>query len=154
MACSSGHKSLRTAWLAAWALSAAAAWAATPAVVADAAWIRWLPGSLPAGGYLTLRNNSDRTQTLTTVSSPDYGTLTLHRTRMQGQVSSMEPVARLDLPPHRTLSFAAQGYHIMLEHAARPLQPGDHVTITLHFADGTTLAVPFEVRGPDAGPPP
>src|SRR5579872_24694 len=142
MACSPRHKSLRAAWLAMLTLNVAA-WAGVPAVAADAAWIRWLPGSLPAGGYMTLRNDSDRTQTLTAVTSPDYGVLTLHHTRMQGQVSRMEPVAQLDLPPHQTLSFAAQGYHIMLERAARPLRPGDHVTITLHFADGSTLAVPF-----------
>lgn len=153
MAFSAVRNSVCCVWLAALALSAVT-WAGTPSIIASAAWIRWLPGSLPAGGYLTLRNDGDRAQILSSVTSPDYGSLTLHRTRMQGQVSAMEPVPQLVLPPHQTVSFAAQGYHIMLAHPARPLQPGDHVTITLHFADGATLAVPFEVRRPDAAPPP
>jgi copper(I)-binding protein len=139
--------------LAAIALAMLAA-AGTPPITVTAAWIRWLPGSLPAGGYLTLRNDGDRALTLTSLTSPDYGSLMLHRSRMQGQVSTMEAVPQLVLPPHQSLSFATQGYHIMLEQSTRPLQPGDHVTITLHFADRASLPVSFEVRSADTAPPP
>jgi copper(I)-binding protein len=122
-----------------------------PGVTVTNAWIRWLPANLPAGGYLTLHNNGDRTQTLTAVSSPDYRNLTLHRTSTHDNVSTMQPVPRLAIPPHQSVNFAAGGYHIMLERATRSLQPGDRVSMTLHFADGSALTVPFDVRRPDAG---
>jgi periplasmic copper chaperone A len=47
-----------------------------PPISATLAWVRWLPGNLPAGGYLTLRNDGDRPATLVSVSSPDFALLT------------------------------------------------------------------------------
>ena len=135
-------------------IAAAPAADTVPAVTAADAWIRWLPGNLPAGGYLTLHNNGDRPQTLTAVSSPDYRAVTLHRTSVHDTVSTMQPVAQVAIPPHQSVSFAAGGYHLMLEQSTRSLQPGDRVSMTLHFADGAALTVPFEVRRPDAGTPP
>ena len=114
------------------------------------AWIRWLPGTLPAGGYLTLRNAGDRPAALTAVTSSAYGMSMLHRSRMEGSVNRMEMVKEIPLPAHQTVTFAAQGFHIMLEQPASPVHPGDHVPITLHFADGTTLDALAEVRGPNA----
>jgi copper(I)-binding protein len=136
------------------ATAVVAAGATSPAVTVSDAWIRWLPANLPAGGYLTLRNDSDRPATLTAVSSPDYDEITLHRTSLQANVNTMQPVQRIAIPPHQSVSFAASGYHIMLEHATRPLQPGDRVSMMLHFDDGSTLTVPFELRTADAGAPP
>jgi len=132
----------------------ASAAAAPPGITVTDAWVRWLPANLPAGGYLTLRNDGDRPATLTAVSSPDYRDITLHRTSLRANVSSMQPVPQIAIPAHRAVSFAADGYHIMLEHATRSVQPGDRVSITLHFADGGAVTVPFEVRRPDAANPP
>jgi hypothetical protein len=138
-------------------LCATPAYAGNSAAPADIsvseAWIRWLPGNLPAGGYLILRNDGARACTLTSVSSPDYAHASLHRTGLQGAVSSMQPVQQIAVPAHQTLRFAPGGYHIMLEQAQRPIRPGDRVDIVLHFADGAALPASFEVRPPDAGGP-
>ena len=42
-------------------------------------WMRALPGNLPAGGYFTLHNGSDKTVTLDGASSPACGILMLHK---------------------------------------------------------------------------
>jgi copper(I)-binding protein len=34
-----------------------------------------------------------------------------------------------------------------------PIAPGDHVPVTLHFADGRSLTASFEVRKPADGAP-
>lgn len=115
------------------------------------AWIRWLPGALPAGGYLTLRNDGDHPATLTAVSSSAYRMSMLHRSRMEGSVNHMEMLDAIPLPAHQTVTFADQGLHIMLEQPASPVHPGDHVALTLHFADGSTLQALAEVRGPAGG---
>ncbi len=122
-----------------------------PVQVTDA-WIRWLPAGLPAGGYATLHNTGAQPQLLTGASSPDYESVSLHQTLMHGQMSAMQPVAQIPIAPGATVSFAAGGYHIMLEHAKRGIVPGDHVAITLHFAGGASVQVPFEVRKPSAPP--
>lgn len=113
------------------------------------AWIRWLPAGVPAGGYLTLRNEGDRAEVLTHVSSPDYTDISLHRSVMHAGVATMEPVAQIVLPPHQSLQFAAGGYHLMLSHPTRAIRPGDQVRIDFHFSDGTTAEAAFDVRAPD-----
>jgi len=119
-----------------------------PSVQITDAWIRWLPASLPAGGYATLHNSGPQPQVLIGVSSLDYAAASLHQTSTRGDTSVMQPVSQITIPPGSTVSFAAAGYHIMLEHPTTAVQPGDHVSIALHFAGGATVNVLFEVRKP------
>jgi len=119
----------------------------------EQAWIRWLPANLPAGGYLTVANRGGRAVVLVGASSPDYAGVGLHRSVIQGGLSKMQPVERIVIAPHSTLAFRATGYHLMLTTPTRPVAPGARVPITLHFADGRSLVVNFEVRKPDASGP-
>ena len=48
------------------------------------------------------------------------------------------------------LSGVACGYHIMLMAPHEPLQPGEHTTVTLQFADGSSRRVEFLIQGPAA----
>jgi copper(I)-binding protein len=122
-----------------------------PTLQAKDAWVRWLPGSLPAGGYVTLVNSGDKAASLVKATSPDYAEVSLHRSSTVGGTSRMTPVDQISVAPHSSLDFAAQGYHLMLLHPARTLKPRDRVTLTLTFADGAALSVAFDLRAPDAG---
>src|ERR1700688_3080572 len=62
-------------------------------VQAKDAWVRWLPGNLPAGGYVTLVNTSDRPISLVAASCPDYGVVSLHRSR---NVAGTSQIMRVD----------------------------------------------------------
>jgi copper(I)-binding protein len=123
-----------------------------PDIQASEAWIRWLPADLPSGGYLTLRNLSNEPRRLTGASSPEFGSVSLHQTRDAHGVSGMSPVDSILIAAHGTLQFAPGGYHMMLMQPAHALHPGDHVPITLRFADGAALQVTFEVRAADVVP--
>jgi hypothetical protein len=116
------------------------------------AWIRWLPANLPAGGYLTLVNESARTVTLVAVHSPAYASVALHRTLTSGGTARMVPVAGISVPAHATLDFASLGYHLMLTQARQPVQPGQQLPLRLQFADGGTLDVNAQVKPPTAQP--
>ncbi|HWW21278.1 MAG TPA: copper chaperone PCu(A)C [Steroidobacteraceae bacterium] len=120
--------------------------AASSTIQITDAWIRWLPGNLPAGGYLTVINSGDHPVGLIGASSPDYARVTLHQSRQQGGVASMVPVGAVTILPHSTLAFEVKGYHFMLEQPKKPLKPGDHVIITLQFDSRSSIAVQFEVR--------
>ena len=119
-----------------------------PIEVADA-WIRWMPGNIPAGGYLTLVNHGDVPVRLIAASSDAYGDISLHQSREQGGVSTMTPVAGVTVGPHSRLELAAAGYHLMLMQPQRALKVGDTVLITLRFAQGAPVRVPFLLRSPD-----
>lgn len=135
-----------TAWLA--LLTAATALAQSPSV--SAAWIRLLPGDLPAAGYFVLKNDSDRAATLVGASTPAFASAQLHETVDKNGLDRMVHVESVPVAAHAALQFRPGGYHIMLMHARRSLKVGDTVRITLRLADGTEIPADFIVRGPAA----
>jgi copper(I)-binding protein len=120
--------------------------ATVPHVTANHAWIRVLPGALPAGAYVVLHNDGDQPVSLTGASSPAYGEVMLHESSRAGGMSRMTMVDALAIPAHGTQILAPGGYHLMLMDAKQPVQPGDTVRITLKFGDGSTLPVDFIAR--------
>ncbi len=130
-----------------------AAVSAAPSVRIGHAWIRWLPANLPAGGYATIGNDGEGVQRLTGVSSPDYASVMLHRSRLAQGDSTMEMVEHLDIPAHGSVKLAPGGYHLVLSHATHPLKPGDRVPVRLRFADGSVLQVDFPVLPANASGP-
>jgi len=112
-------------------------------VTASHAWIRVLPGDLPAGAYVILRNDGDRAVSLTGASSPAYGEAMLHESSSAGGMNRMTMVDALGIPAHGTQALKPGGYHLMLMHAKHPVQPGDTVRVVLEFGDGSTLPVDF-----------
>jgi copper(I)-binding protein len=110
------------------------------------AWIRWLPANVPGGGYMTLINTGSAARVLIGASSPDYGEVSIHQTRIRNGVNAMMRVESVELKPLIPVRFSEGGYHLMLMQPKRSLRLGDRVLITLHFARGPSIEVPFEVR--------
>jgi copper(I)-binding protein len=120
-------------------------------VTATHAWIRLLPGDLPAAGYVTLQNNDAKAATIAAVQTDAYALAMLHQSTQDADgMSHMTMVDHLAIPAHAAVSLSPSGYHVMLERASHPLKPGDNVNITLRFADGSQLPVPFLVRPANA----
>lgn len=118
----------------------------TVRVGASHAWIRVLPGALPAGAYVVLRNDGDKSVALIGADSPAYGMAMLHQSSQTGGTSRMAMVDALPIPAHGTQALAPGGYHLMLMAAKQPVQPGDTVRIVLKFDDGSRLPVDFIAR--------
>jgi periplasmic copper chaperone A len=132
-------------WRPAWS-AAASNQTQAHAVQIRAAWIRWLPGGVPLAGYARLANVSDQPVVLTSVTSDAFQDLSLHQTLQSGGTVRMSPLDRITIAPHTTLDFEARGIHLMLMQPRETLDPHGQVVITLHFADGSPLAVQFQVR--------
>lgn len=114
------------------------------------AWIRLLPGNLPAGAYCAVINNSDHAVTLTGASAPDFKNAMLHKSITQNGMDKMVHVARIPIQAGQRLRFAPGGYHIMLMPPHKSLKPDERTQITLKFADGQRVTAPFEVKGAGA----
>ena len=117
-----------------------------PDIQVKDAWIRWLPANVPGGGYMTVINTGSAARMLIGASSPDYGEVSIHQTRNRNGMNEMTPVESIELRPLVPVRFAEGGYHLMLMQPKRSLKPGDRVLITLRFAQGPSVEVPFEVR--------
>lgn len=125
-------------------------------VSASQAWLRVLPGELPAGAYVTLKNSSDQAVALSGASSTVYAGVMLHRSSRAGGMSRMTMVDSLTVPAHGEASLAPAGYHLMLMKATRPVHVGETIRLMLKFTDGSTLATDFIARpanATDAGNP-
>jgi hypothetical protein len=116
------------------------------AVQIKAAWIRWLPGGVPLAGYATLANVSDQPIVLTSATSVAFHDVSLHQTLQTGTTVRMSPLERISIAPHTTLDFEARGIHLMLMQPHETLDPHGGVPIALHFADGSSLTVQFQVH--------
>ncbi|MGH8121609.1 MAG: copper chaperone PCu(A)C [Rudaea sp.] len=131
-------------------LLAFAAQAAGNAVSVTHAWVRWLPGDLPAGGYATIENRGGSAIRLLGADSSDYAMVMLHRSVEQNGVERMLAVDGMDVPAHGSAALAPGGYHLMLMQARHAIAPGASVHMRLHFSDGSTIAVDFIARSPAA----
>lgn len=114
------------------------------------AWIRVLPGDLPAGAYVTLENTGDQPAHLRGASSTSYASVMLHKSSTEGGMGRMAMVENLAIPAHGKAELSPGGYHLMLMKASTPIKPGDTVKMTLSFGDASTLDVNFIARPANA----
>lgn len=119
-------------------------------VHASHAWVRTLPGSLPAGGYVVLENDADQPATLNGASSDAYASVMLHHSSTDGGMSRMTMVDALAIPAHGKVVLAPASYHLMLMQAKTLVKPGDAIKVTLTFADGSSLPTEFVARPANA----
>lgn len=119
-------------------------------ITASHAWIRLLPGSLPAAAYVQLHNNGDQAARLTGASSSAFANVMLHQSTHTNGMDQMRMVSGMDIPAHGNAALAPGGYHLMLMQRTHKLAPGDTVTLDLKFADGSHAKVPFKVRPANA----
>lgn len=111
----------------------------------DQAWVRLLPGDLPAAGYFTLHNDTGHAVQLLGVRSSDYGEAMMHRSDLKS--GRMLPVRSVNVPAHGAVQFKPEGYHIMFMMPKVQLAPGRHVPVDLLLNNGQRLAADFTARG-------
>lgn len=114
-------------------------------------WIRWLPGDLPAAGYVMISNPGDKAVELTGATSEAYAKVMLHRSFHENGEAHMQMVSSITVPAHGHASLAPGGYHLMLMHAKHAIKPGQTVKIELQFSDGSKELIEFPVRPANAG---
>ena len=118
----------------------------------EKAWVR-LPAvsGNPGAAYFTLTGGkaADR---LVGVSTPEARAEMHESMGGGGEVTSMQPLRDLALPPHGSIAFAPGGRHVMLFGLSPQVKPGTTIPLTLALAGGKRLAVQAKVVG--AGDPP
>jgi copper(I)-binding protein len=129
-------------------VAAPAAWAAAPDVTVTQGRIQVLLPSRPAAGYFTLENRGNTPLVLSGASAPDCQSLMLHQSTTDGGVARMAMVTAVPVPPHGSVRFAPGGYHLMcMQPSGALLTHTGSETVTLHFAGGDSVSVPFAIQG-------
>lgn len=104
------------------------------------AWVREAPpGMNMMGGYATVTNTSDKDLILTGVSSPQFGSVEMHRTEMKDDKAMMVRQESITIKPGEPFVFAPRGYHFMLMEPNDQLKEGDTVDFTFSFERGESF---------------
>lgn len=97
-----------------------------------------------SGVFGTLTNQSGHDLTITRVTSPVAGMVELHEVTSNGVMREIAgPVV---VPAGGALEFAPGATHVMLMQLQQALLPGDEVTLTFTFDDGSTAPVTVLVK--------
>lgn len=99
-------------------------------------------------GFGRIENSCASPVTIVAASSPAYGSVELHETRIDGGVSRMRAVPELRIAPGDAAVFRPGGLHLMLMRPKTTLEPGSKVTIEFELSGGGRLRGEFEVRKP------
>lgn len=113
----------------------------------ESPWIRFITPTTPAAGYFTLTNAGTHPVVIIGASSPDCGSLMLHRSRNVNGTEQMDMVSSVTVPARGAVKFAPGGYHLMCTSPSADVAPGRTVPVTLTFADKRSVTKPFVVRG-------
>lgn len=125
-------------------------------IVVEGAWSRASIGVIrPGVAYMSLRNEGEKTMTLTGIRTDLAAMSELHETSTNAQgISSMAPAGDIEIAPGATVELKPGGLHAMLMRLQRPMVKGDVYPLTLIFSDGSekTVEIPvLDIRslGPD-----
>ncbi|MES3150998.1 copper chaperone PCu(A)C [Sphingomonas faeni] len=105
----------------------------------DGAWVRL--GAVtgrPAAAYFTV-HGGPTPATLISVTTDVAIKSEMHETMDKGGMSTMTPLAKVEIPANTDVAFAPGGRHVMLFDMNSGIKPADRVTLTFAFADGTRI---------------
>lgn len=89
-----------------------------------------------AAGYLELTNEGDAGVRIIGVDSPDYQSVSIHKSVLKDGAYEMERVSSLELLAGETLSLEPGGLHLMLHQPVKKYAVGDVITVTFRLENG------------------
>jgi periplasmic copper chaperone A len=113
------------------------------------AWIRDAPPSARMrSGYAVLANEGSSDVEIVAASSPDFGLIEMHETRIENDVARMAELPSVKIAAGASFRFEPGGAHFMLMQPKRELKTGDSTTITLTLKSGVGVVADFVVGPP------
>lgn len=101
-----------------------------------------LPNAPVGGGYLTIVNTGAEDDTLLSASSPVAGSVSLHKTMMEGDTSKMTDSSEgVVIPAGGTVMLEPGGLHLMFNDLKQRLIEQETVPVTLRFARAGTIDI-------------
>lgn len=140
---------LRISALAAFFAFASPAFAGECAPQLRDGWIRFVPPkTMMMAGYARIENRCGEPATIVGASSPAFGDVSLHETRIVDGVNRMRALPELRIAPDASAVLKPGGMHLMLMQPRAPLKEGSRVAVEFALKDGGVLRGELEVRRP------
>lgn len=101
-------------------------------------------GNAVAAAYLQIKNVGPGTDRLVGATC-DFAEASLHETKMEGEVMTMNAVEAVEIPAGALLELRSGSYHIMLLNPRSELKTGETVTLLLKFEKAGEISIPAQV---------
>ena len=96
--------------------------------------------------YFTIRNISDKPDTLVSVESSIAKSAMIHGSMEPEGATGMARIERLPIPPGQEVTLKPGGTHLMLEQLSRLPKPGERWPVTLIFSRAGRVNLELPVR--------
>jgi copper(I)-binding protein len=111
-----------------------------PLVASEVEITKPLPGRQMSAGFLLLTNNTDEDVRITRVTSPQFGAIEIHETRVEDGIARMRELDELVVPARGSVRLERGGKHLMLMRAG---DLGDAVSLQLLTDDAPVLGIEY-----------
>ena len=113
-------------------------------------WVRTSPNVAgQAGGFFTVTSKGGEADRLIAAASPAAARVEIHGIKVVGDGIRMRPMEKgLGLPPDTAITLKPRGYHLLFLELTKPLEPGEHVPVTLTFEKAGTRQIELLVEAP------
>lgn len=113
-------------------------------------WVRLPPvAAMPMmAGFGRIENRCRAELAIVGATSPAFGDVSLHETRVVEGVSRMRALPELRIAPDGVATLKPGGMHLMLMQPRAPLKPGSKVVVEFALQGGGILRGEFLVRKP------
>ncbi len=109
----------------------------------------WIPEAPPVAkvmaGYLEIKNKSDRTIILESISANDFERVEMHQTIKKNGMAKMVKQTSIKIPAHGGVSFRRGGLHLMLIGPKRKFKRGEKTRIILK-TDQTSTEIDLVIK--------
>ena len=95
--------------------------------------------------YMNIKNNSNQTQTITRIMSPQFKRVEIHEMRMTNGMMDMKQIKSLSIKPKQTIALETGGLHVMLIKPVKVLKHDDKVEITFKLSSGELTTINTQV---------
>lgn len=123
--------------------------ASGPRIKVSGAFVRMPASPAVTAGYLTIRNDGDRADRLTAVSTPAAKMVQIHRMTKTDHGMTMRRMKYLRIPAHKTVRLKPGAIHLMIMHP-HGLRAGHPVRLTLTFATSGKVTTTAKTTKPGA----
>lgn len=117
-------------------LATSTTWAGAPLNVENAVVRATPPGARVTASFMTLRNGGSEDVSVTAVTSPAYGRVEMHLSKVVDGVAKMIPQEQLVVPAGGELVLQHGSWHLMLFEPKASLEVGDQVQLELETSAG------------------
>ncbi|NUY55867.1 copper chaperone PCu(A)C [Salinivibrio sp. EAGSL] len=109
------------------------------------------PGAPNSAAFMVLDNQSKVLKRVVSASTPAAKRVELHEHAMVDGMMEMRQIAQILVPKGEQVILKPGGLHVMLFDLVKPLEVGEHISLTLTTADGHTLTKQIPVKTVMAG---